>query len=184
MRVSPHTAPRWSVRVIEACEGAGRPEPSSAVLLRGPEDALLALEDVPLQRAPGQRLPFIPQCCHRVQDVSTPTHTPSCQPSWPTSADLGRYPERSLLGPSHRSSGLRFGTSPCSARDQVAGSESPRAVPTFLLPVFRSRSAALSAGLERVHDQSALGPLVPRAIPVLGRRCRAILITRRAHLRR
>src|SRR5687767_8587899 len=66
----------------------------------------------------------------------------------------------------------------------VVGAESPRAVPTFLLPVLRSRSAALSAGLERVHGQSAVGPLAPRACPVLGRRCRATSAARRSHLRR
>ena len=31
VRVSPHTAPRWAVRVIEACAGGGRQEPSRAV---------------------------------------------------------------------------------------------------------------------------------------------------------
>src|SRR5437868_1504598 len=52
---------------------------------------------------------------------------------------------RWLLGPSYHSPGLRFGTSPCSARTRP---ESPRVVTTFLMLVLCSRRVALSAGLQ------------------------------------
>ena len=67
----------------------------------------------------------------------------------------------SLLGPSPHSPGLRFGTSPCSARLRP---ESPGVVTTFLMLVFGSRRVALSAGLDTgewpVGNKSA-GPQSP-----------------------
>jgi hypothetical protein len=81
----------------------------------------------------------------------------------------------SLLGPSHHSPGLRFGTSPCSVRTRA---ESPRVVTTFLMLVLCSRRVALSAGLEvgewPVGSRSA-GPQSPS---LLGRRGRAAVPAR------
>src|SRR4051812_956229 len=66
-----------------------------------------------------------------------------------------------LLGPSYHSPGLRFGTSPCSARTRP---ESPGGVTTFLMLVLCSCRVALSAGLDTsewpVGNESA-GPQSP-----------------------
>src|SRR5262249_3640699 len=71
---------------------------------------------------------------------------------------------RWLLGPSYHSPGLRFGPSPCSARDRA---ESPRVVPTFLMLVLCRRRVALSAGLDTgewpVGSESA-GPQSPSRV--------------------
>jgi len=57
-------------------------------------------------------------------------------------------------------------------------------VTTFLMLVFCSRRVALSAGLLRVNGQSAIGPLVLRALPILGRRSWTDSRSKEPHFRR
>lgn len=81
----------------------------------GSEDALLQLEDRPLQLAPGEVFPFIHwrvrrRRPRRAHDVCTPTCAPSLQLPWSTSAYPWHCPGRWLLGPSLQPPGMRRGS--------------------------------------------------------------------------
>src|SRR4051794_18782322 len=144
MRVSPHTAPRWLVLALETLP---RSSAAEAVHARS-EAGKLGVGSLQAPRS-GSRWGGDP---HSYRDV--PVGLMTCSLRLAPLPASHRGPRRpiptitagpSLLGPSPHSSGLRFGTSPCSVRTRA---ESPRLVTTFLMLVCCSRRVALSAGLQ------------------------------------